>query len=313
MQRKCLKCDYNITHCNRSENYSLLPRLEVTSFPTNTPHLTHSDVDLHMPYDINFNYYNSHEFHDNPDIAHCLEGNSSFSVLNCNIRSLSANFDTFNNMLKDMYFKFSIIGLTEIKLKINQDPITKCDLLGYNYIPQPSFSNAGGVGFFIKKNLKYTQMADLTITEQDYESFWVELLGEGRQNILCGVVYRHPHGNLDNFQEYINSTLDMIQRQNKLCIIMGDLNLDLLKYETHNATDEFINTLGTSFFQPHILQPTRITDHTATLIDNIFFNSMDYFTLSGNLVYDVTDHLPNFLIINKFSSLNTKIKIFRRD
>jgi hypothetical protein len=138
-----------------------------------------------MPYDINFNYYNSHEFHDNPDIAHCLEGNSSFSVLNCNIRSLSANFDTFNNMLKDMYFKFSITGLTEIKLKINQDPITKCDLLGYNYIPQPSFSNAGGVGFFIKKNLKYTQMADLTITEQDYESFWVELLGEGRQNILC--------------------------------------------------------------------------------------------------------------------------------
>jgi hypothetical protein len=94
---------------------------------------------------------------------------------------------------------------------------------------------------------------------------------------------------------------------------MGDFNLDLLKYETHNGTDEFINTLGTSFFQPHILQPTRITDHTATLIDNIFFNSMDYFTLSGNLVYDVTDHLPNFLIINKFSSLNTKIKIFRRD
>lgn len=93
----------------------------------------------------------------------------------------------------------------------------------------------------------------------------------------------------------------------------GDFNLDLLKYETHNGTDEFINTLGTSFFQPHILQPTRITDHTATLIDNIFFNSMDYFTLSGNLVYDVTDHLPNFLIINKFSSLNTKIKIFRRD
>jgi hypothetical protein len=36
---------------------------------------------------------------------------------------------------------------------------------------------------------------------------------------------------------------------------------------------------------------------------------MDYFTL----LYDVTDHLPNFLIINKFSSLNTKIKIFRRD
>ena len=80
MQRKCLKCDYNFTHCNRSENYSLLPRLEVTSSPTNTPHLTHSDVDLHMPYDINFNYYNSHEFHDNPDIAQAKKKICGFPV-----------------------------------------------------------------------------------------------------------------------------------------------------------------------------------------------------------------------------------------
>ena len=104
-----------------------------------------------MPYDINFNYYNSHEFHDNTDIVHCIEGNSSFSALNCNIRSLSANFDTFNNMLKDMHFKFSIIGLTKIKLKIDQGPIKNCDLYGYNYISQTSFSNSGDVGIFIKK------------------------------------------------------------------------------------------------------------------------------------------------------------------
>ena len=64
---------------------------------------------------------------------------------------------------------------------------------------------------------------------------------------------------------------------------MGDFNLDILKYQTHADTDDFINTLGASFFQPHILQPTCITDHTATLIDNIFFNSLEYFTLSGNL------------------------------
>ena len=97
--------------------------------------------------------------------------------------------------------------------------------------------------------------------------------------MLCGVIYRHPNGNLDNFQEYMNSTLDTIQRQNKLSLMMGDFNLDLLKYETHNGTD-----FGTSLFHPHILQPTGITDHTATLIDNIFFNSINYYTLRGKLV-----------------------------
>ena len=145
--------------------------------------------------------------------------------------------------LKDLHSKFSIIGLTKIKLKIDQDPINNCDLYGYNYISQTSFSNSGGVGFFIKKNIKYTLRADLTKTHQDNESLWVKTLGEGRQNMLCGVIYRHPNGNLDNFQEYMNSTLDTIQRQNKLSLMMGDFNLDLLKYETHNGTD-----FGTSFF-----------------------------------------------------------------
>ena len=33
-------------------------------------------------------------------------------------------------------------------------------------------------------------------------------------------------------------------------------------------------------------KPTRITEHSTTLIDNIFFNSLEYHTVSGNLVTD---------------------------
>ena len=93
---------------------------------------------------------------------------------------------------------------------------------------------------------------------------------------------------------------------------MGDFNIDLLKFKSHSATDGFLNTLGSNFFQPYIMQPTRITNHSATLIDNIFFNSIEHFTISGNLVYDLSDHLPNFLIFNKFSSLPSNVKIFKR-
>jgi hypothetical protein len=97
------------------------------------------------------------------------------------------------------------------------------------------------------------------------------------------------------------------------CIIIGDFNLDLLNYESHPKTDEFMNILVTSFFQPYILQPTRITEHTATLIDNIFFNSLEHLVISGNLIYDLTDHLPNFLIINKYSTLPNNITMFKRE
>ena len=95
--------------------------------------------------------------------------------------------------------------------------------------------------------------------------------------------------------------------------MMGDFNINLLNFETHHPTDDFINTLGSYFFLPQILQPTRVTDHSATLIDNIFFNSLEHHSVSGNIVHDLTDHLPNFLIINKFSHLPSKTKIFKRD
>ena len=94
---------------------------------------------------------------------------------------------------------------------------------------------------------------------------------------------------------------------------MGDFNLDLLQVNSHKETDDFLNILGSSFFLPQILQPTRITYHSSTLIDNIFFNSLEHFTISGNITYDLTDHLANFLIFNKFDSLPCSVKLFRRD
>ena len=99
----------------------------------------------------------------------------------------------------------------------------------------------------------------------------------------------------------------------KYCVILGDFNFDLLKFESHPGTNDFLSTLVSSYFQPQILRPTRITDHSATPIDNIFFNSLEHFTISGNLIYDLTDHLPNFLVVSKLSSLPENIKIFRRD
>ena len=44
------------------------------------------------------------------------------------------------------------------------------------------------------------------------------------------------------------------------------------------------NTLSSYCFQSHILHPTRITSHSASLIDNIFFNSLEYTTYSVNIV-----------------------------
>jgi len=69
-------------------------------------------------------------------------------------------------------------------------------------------------------------------------------------NLLCGIIYRHPNGDLERFIEYVSSTTHRINRENKTCIIMGDFNIDLLKFESHSATDGFLNTQGSNFFSP---------------------------------------------------------------
>ena len=69
----------------------------------------------------------------------------------------------------------------------------------------------------------------------------------------------------------------------------------------------------TYFMNPQIIQPSRITDHTATLIDNIFLNSVEYDTMSGNLLSDISDHLRNFLVINKISTLKKDNIIYKRN
>ena len=68
-------------------------------------------------------------------------------------------------------------------------------------------------------------------------------------------------------------------------------------------------------FAPLIFQPTRITSHCNTLIDNVFSNVIDPDIISGNLTATISDHLPQFAIIpNMFGNIpGNKSNIYERD
>ena len=63
---------------------------------------------------------------------------------------------------------------------------------------------------------------------------------------------------------------------------------------------------------PLITKPTRITNHTATLIDHIYTNVPIHDTVSGIALVDLSDHLPVFCICNA-SVFKMKQKIYFRD
>ena len=63
-------------------------------------------------------------------------------------------------------------------------------------------------------------------------------------------------------------------------------------------------------FLPTILLPTRVTDHTCTLIDHIYFSTSkhrDQF-MSGNLLTDMSDHFANFLYYIQAKRMTRKKK-----
>ena len=264
----CLNCpcgennnEINIDRANEMRN---LPFLSITSTVSNIPHLTHVDIDKHLPLDNDFGYYTTHEFHSNENIIQCLSHDKAFSAMHCNIRSLSANHDNLLNMISELNHNFPLIGLSETKISHYKEPLFNLNIPGYDLISEPSHSNAGGVAFYIKNNLKYITRSQFTKSTNDFEALWIEIDFGNKANLICGLIYRHPSSNLDNFMDYINPTIETINQENKFCILMGDFNIDLLKIDTHIDSQSFINSLGSCFFQPQIFQPTRTTYHSAT-------------------------------------------------
>ena len=93
-------------------------------------------------------------------------------------------------------------------------------------------------------------------------------------------------------------------------IIMGDFNINLLNYETSPNVNNYINCMFSNHFQPFILHPSRITNNSSTLIDNIFTNAIDCKIFSGNILSQISDHLPQFAIFSNIKPDYSKQSYF---
>ena len=86
----------------------------------------------------------------------------------------------------------------------------------------------------------------------------------------------------------------------KDCFIVGDINIDLLKYDSHQDTGEFLNTMLRYGFMPTVLLATRVTSHSCILKNQIFYYSKTFKEnfLSGNLFTYISYHFANFIILD---------------
>ena len=74
--------------------------------------------------------------------------------------------------------------------------------------------------------------------------------------LLCLLTPKYRY---KKFIDYIDNVLLKLSKMNKSIFVMGDFNINVLSYEAHSETNEFINTVVSHYLLPYILHLTRVT------------------------------------------------------
>ena len=298
-----------LLHSDRPSDIELRPPLDIMSKISDLNNLDNSGIESNIPNPINSVYYYPSDFQK----LNLSSSSTYFSLFHVNLNSLDAHLDDLQTTLASLKFPFQISGISETRENYSTGFKMNNNLNGYTLFSQPSRSAAGGVAIYASKSLNAFKRTDLSTTDDEFETVWVEINNTKAKNILCCCAYRHPSFNPVRFKEHFESILSQLTRENKNIFIMGDFNINLLTCESHPESNDFILMLNSFFLLPYILQPTRITERSATLLDNIFANTYSMNAISGNLVSKISDHLPQLLIVDNIKVNYNILNYYKND
>jgi hypothetical protein len=228
------------------------------------------------------------------------------------LQKFKKNHDQLLNLLQRFTHPPSIITLSETWIK-DLDYKPYFNLPGYTFISRSrkGCKRGGGVGIYISNDLSFVIRDDLENKLNDVCEYCViEIIKSQSSNEIVVCLYKPPDIDIALFDSVFSKFLKnlTIVNNNKKIIIAADWNVDLSKASTKSKVDRFLNNMLSFGLLPTVTCPTRITERTASLIDNIFVNCTDntYFT---RVIYDdISDHLP--ILIN-ISNNMTKPQIIK--
>ena len=205
----------------------------------------------------------------------------------------------FGNQCDLSRFPYDIIGerkvdvIALVETWLTKESLKRVNLLGFKFAGIQRGSKKGGeVGFLIQEEINYIHKADLDIMLNHLESFTVELILP-KCKLLVTSMYRPPNTDEKLFLCEYNEHVKKLKNSGKKYIIGLDHNLNLLNYEHHSATRKFLELMIENEQLPCITRPTRLTHHSATLIDNVLVSKKLYpLQHSSIVISDISDHLP---------------------
>lgn len=293
-----------------SIQFEKLSNLKLQIFNTNIRDNVNIPSNIHEP-DMNCDMYKNLEMAQVCDY-HIVENFvqktkllslHELSLLHLNVRSLPAHNDELLLYLKSMGYPFKVIGLSETWLKPSN-----CDMYnhdGYSSVHKTRLQqNGGGVSLLIDKSITFVERDDIAcLLDDEAESVFIEIgkdVFKTQKKLIIGEIYRPPNTNIENFCTKMEHVMKKLDAENASCYFMGDFNINLLNYENHTNTNDFLDSMFAHGYIPLISRPTRVTEFTATLIDHIYTNALNTLDegmyLNGIMYCDISDHFPVFHI-----------------
>ena len=239
----------------------------------------------------------------------------NFSIIHLNISSLQKHIDELRSLLFGLELKFDIICISETRL-YDEKPLVNINIDGYTFLHTPTETRAGGVGMYINSCLEFYKIESISLCHPSVcESIFVEIKHPTKKNLIVGTIYRHPSSAVSDFlNTFFRQSLQKITKSNKNCILAGDFNVDLINYGHNNHVDSFYDEISRFSFRPLILQPSRVTSKSFTLIDNIFINDLSCFSSGGNITSSISDHFSQFCLIDIFKKSHSASNVkYSRD
>ena len=242
-------------------------------------------------------YYSLEQF---VDYIHTLE--DKFVVLSLNIQSINAKFDNFTILIDVINKQNSLIDaicLQETWLD-EHDDISIFQIPNYYCISQPKHCSTHA-GLIIYLNKKYNfEIIDISHKSDIWEGLFIHVsISKCNKSIILGDIYKPPKDNNNNanIEAFINELTPKIQyllKSKAVVILCGDFNINLLQINNPPAFSDYLDILITNNFYPTITLPTRFTDASCTLIDNILYKGHQkityYLLVSFLLIYQTICH-----------------------
>ena len=227
-----------------------------------------------------------------------------FSVIHSNINGAKSHLDEFMDTISQNGNYFSVIGISETRLKKEEERFFSLSRYTPLFTSREAKHPGGGVGLFFRNDITSRSRPDLNLPPVEgliLESVFGECSGvvAGR-NMIVGVIYRQPGGNVIAFLDSFEATLNLITREGKSALIMGDLNIDTLvdSVESRRLTDlmtcyNFVNVV-----QSPTCEGKGPQGLSSTCLDHLWVNFFETRNIrSGVANTYFSDHYCPYLVI----------------